>query len=311
MNNVLLERVSDRGFSGRVMPEVPIKYVIVSPVRDEAKFIDRTAQSILKQSIQPSEWVIVDDGSTDETAKIIDRYAAQYSWIRVVHRTNRGYRQSGGGVVEAFNAGYNAITCPDWEFLVKLDGDLIFDERYFEHCLEHFQREDRLGIGGGTIYYLVDGKEHLEEGAPRFPRFGGATKIYRRECWKEIGGLWQAPGWDTIDELKAQMLEWKTETFEDVKIQHQRLTGTAENLWNDLVKNGLARYIAGYHPLFLVATCILRLGNKPYVVRSAGIFWGFMQGYIKHVPQVDDPALIRFVRREQLKRLIGRQTVWN
>jgi len=309
MSNVLVTRDCDQEFSGRVMPEAPVKYVIISPVRDEAKFIALTAQSILRQTIRPSEWIIVDDGSTDETAKIIDQYAAEFPWIHAVHRSNRGFRQSGGGVVEAFNAGYSAITCPDWEFVVKLDGDLIFDEKYFERCFERFRTETRLGIAGGTIYYLVDGEERVEE-CPRF-HVRGATKIYRRECWKEIGGLWQAPGWDTIDELKAQMLEWKTESFEDIKIQHQRQTGTAENLWNDLVKNGLARYIAGYHPLFLVATCVLRLASKPYVVRSAGILWGYIQGYAKNVPRVDDPALIRFVRREQLKRLMGRQTVWN
>jgi glycosyltransferase involved in cell wall biosynthesis len=291
------------------LSDLAIKYVIISPVRDEAKFISRTAESILGQTNRPSEWIIVDDGSTDETARIIDGYASEYPWIRAVHRTNRGFRQSGGGVIEAFNDGYNAITSPDWEFVVKLDGDLIFDEKYFEHCFERFRAESRLGIGGGTIYHLLDGKECLEE-CPRF-HVRGATKIYRRECWKEIGGLWQAPGWDTIDELKAQMLQWKTETFPDIKIQHQRLTGTAENLWNDLVKNGRARYIAGYHPLFLLATCILRLFSKPYIVRSAGLLWGYVQGYIKKVPRVDDPALIRFVRREQLKRLLGRQTVWN
>ena len=78
-----------------------------------------------------------------------------------------------------------------------------------------------------------------------------------------------------------------------------------------LIKNGRARYIAGYHPLFLLATCVLRLFSKPYVVRSAGLLWGYLQGYIKNIPRVDDPALIRFVRREQLKRLLGRQTVWN
>jgi biofilm PGA synthesis N-glycosyltransferase PgaC len=291
------------------MELAPIKYVIVSPVRDEEEFIERTIRSVLAQTIRPAEWVIVDDGSTDQTASIIDRYASEHPWIRVVHRSNRGHRQSGGGVVEAFNDGYHAIACPDWGFLIKLDGDLIFDEAYFQRCFEHFQREERLGVGGGTIYYVEDGQERLEE-CPRF-HVRGATKIYRRKCWEEIGGLWQAPGWDTIDELRAQMLGWKTESFADIKVLHQRLTGTAESLWNDLVKNGMARYVAGYHPLFLLASCTRRLTYKPYLIHSAGLLWGYAKGYIKHVPQVNDPALIRFVRREQLKRLMGRQTIWN
>jgi biofilm PGA synthesis N-glycosyltransferase PgaC len=286
-----------------------IKYVVVSPIRDEEKFIERTIRSVLGQTIRPVEWVIVDDGSTDQTAGIVDRFASEHPWIRVLHRSNRGHRQSGGGVVEAFRDGYDTIQCRDWDFLVKLDGDLVFDRVYFERCLERFGREERLGIGGGTIYHLENGQERVEE-CPRF-HVRGATKIYRRKCWEEIGGLWQAPGWDTIDELKAQMLGWKTETFEEIRVLHQRLTGTAENLWNDLVKNGMARYVAGYHPLFLLASCIRRLAYKPYVKHSAGLLWGYAQGYLKDVPQVNDPALIRFVRREQLKRLMGRQTVWN
>jgi biofilm PGA synthesis N-glycosyltransferase PgaC len=286
-----------------------IKYVIVSPVRDEEKFIERTIRSVLGQAIRPAEWIIVDDGSTDQTAGIVDRYASEHPWIHVVHRSNRGHRQSGGGVVEAFNDGYETIRCRDWDFLVKLDGDLEFDEMYFQNCFERFEREERLGIGGGTICHLENGELRPEE-CPRF-HVRGATKIYRRKCWEEIGGLWQAPGWDTIDELKALMLGWKTETFDDIKVLHQRQTGTAESRWNDLVKNGTARYVAGYHPLFLLASCVLRLTYKPYVIHSAGLLWGYARGYLRDVPQVNDPALIRFVRREQLKRLMGRQTVWN
>jgi poly-beta-1,6-N-acetyl-D-glucosamine synthase len=285
------------------------KYVIVSPVRDEEKFIEGTIQSVLRQTYRPAEWIIVDDGSTDQTPSIIEGYAKAHLWIRIVRRSNRGHRKSGGGVVEAFNDGYKSIACQDWQFLVKLDGDLVFDELYFQRCFEHFQRDERLGIGGGTIYHVLDGRDVVEEN-PRF-HVRGATKVYRRKCWEEIGGLWQAPGWDTIDELRAQMLEWKTETFEEIRLLHQRLTGTAESRWSGLVKNGVARYVAGYHPLFLLASCIRRLTYKPYLVHSAGLLWGYAQGYIRHVPQVNDPALIRFVRREQLKRLMGRQTIWS
>lgn len=291
------------------MANATLKYIIVSPVRDEEQFLEKTIQSVVAQTCRPVEWIIVDDGSTDQTPNIVDRYVSEHSWIRIVHRSNRGHRKSGGGVVEAFNDGYKSIERQDWEFLVKLDGDLVFDELYFRRCFDHFEREQRLGIGGGTIYHVQGDVEQVEE-CPRF-HVRGATKIYRRKCWEEIGGLWPAPGWDTIDELRAQMLGWKTETFDEIKVLHQRLTGTAESLWKNLVKNGLARYAAGYHPLFLLASCIRRLTYKPYLIHSAGLFCGYAKGYIRQVPQVDDPALIRFVRREQLKRLMGRQSIWS
>jgi poly-beta-1,6-N-acetyl-D-glucosamine synthase len=290
------------------MNESHISYVIVTPVRDEEKHIEGTIQSVLQQTIRPAEWMIVDDGSTDRTASIMERYAREHPWIRPVSRANRGFRKSGGGVVEAFYDGYNRLECKNWAFLAKLDGDLIIEPDYFQRCFDHFLREDRLGIGGGTIYHILDGKEQIEA-CPRF-HVRGATKIYRRQCWEAIGGFWQAPGWDTIDEVKAQMLGWTTETFSDVRLLHQRLTGTAESQWADSIKSGLARYVAGYHPLFILASCISRLARKPYVVGSAGLLWGFLKGYINRVPQVDDPALIQFVRSEQLKRLMGKQTVW-
>lgn len=284
------------------------KYVVVTPVRDEEKFIGATLRSVANQTVKPSEWVIVNDGSTDNTASIIDDYARQYPWIRTIHRANRGFRKSGGGVVDAFYDGFNQLQSDDWDFVVKLDGDLILEDNYFQSCFERFSRDKRLGIAGGMIYHILDGKQHLEP-APRF-HVRGATKIYRRECWKAIGGLWRAPGWDTIDEVKAQMLGWVTESFEDILLLQQRPTGTSENLWADMVKGGLARYIAGYHPLFILASCLRNLVRKPYLTGSLALMIGYLKGYVKHVPQVSDPALIRFVRDQQLRRLIGRKTVW-
>src|ERR1019366_2053194 len=116
------------------------KYVVVTPVRDEEKFLEATIRSMVAQTVKPAEWVIVDDGSTDRTASIIDRFAGDFSWIRAVHRTNRGFRKSGGGVVEAFYDGFNRVECQDWEFVVKWDGDLVADDNYFQKCLERFLR---------------------------------------------------------------------------------------------------------------------------------------------------------------------------
>jgi poly-beta-1,6-N-acetyl-D-glucosamine synthase len=284
------------------------QYVIISPIRDEEKFFEETVQSVLGQTIRPSEWVIVDDGSTDRTASIVDRYASEYFWIRALHRTNRGFRKSGGGVVEAFNDGLKILRRDDWDFIVKLDGDLIFAPDYFECCLERFREDPRLGIGGGTIFHVLEGKEEVEKG-PNF-HVRGATKIYRRECWEAIGGLWLAPGWDTIDEVKANMLGWTSRSFPDLRVHHQRLTGTAQSRWKDSVKSGRARYVAGYHPLFIGTSCILRLLRKPYFIGSAGLFYGYVSGYFKHIPRVDDPLLIKYLREQQVRRLLGKETIW-
>lgn len=285
-----------------------ISYIVITPVRDEEKYIHGTVQSMLMQTIRPSEWVIVNDGSSDRTGEILDEYSGQHSWIRVVHRSNRGFRKSGGGVVEAFNDGYRALQTKDWDFIIKLDGDLTFTSNYFEECFQQFEQDKKLGIGGGTIYSFVAGQEQIEE-VPQF-HVRGATKIYRRECWEAIGGLWVAPGWDTIDEVKANMLGWKTRSFPEIRLHQQRPTGTAESKWKDLVKCGRARYVSGYHPLFMLSSCLLRLFRKPFAIGSVGLFYGYFLGYLQRFPRVDDPALINYVRDQQMRRLMGRQTIW-
>ena len=285
-----------------------IQYVIITPVRDEEKHLRNTIESIARQTVLPAKWVIVNDGSSDSTGAIIDAASAEYPWIEGVHRTNRGYRKSGGGVVDAFNDGYRRLEGLVWDFLVKLDGDLSFEPRYFEQCFEKFEREPKLGVGGGAIYNLIDGKAVLES-CPAF-HVRGATKIYRLACWQALGGLLPAPGWDTLDEVKAQMQGWQTRTFPDLVLTHHRMTGAADGAWGGLVKNGRANYICGYHPLFMAAKCAARLIRPPYFWGPLALAYGFISGYIRRIPQVKDRKVIRYLRSQQLMRLMGRQTIW-
>ncbi len=284
------------------------RYVVITPVRDEEKFIEATIECVLRQTILPGKWVIVDDGSTDRTGDLLDEYATQYSWIRVIHRANRGFRKAGGGVMEAFYDGYNSLQCNEWDFIVKLDGDLSFAPEYFEKCFEYFRREPDLGIGGGEIYHVVSEKLKLEE-TPRF-HVRGATKIYRKACWKAIGGLWLAVGWDTIDEVKANMLGWKTYSFSDLHLHHHRVTGTADGLMWDRVKHGKVCYVSGYHPLFVLASCMYRIAQRPYLMGSAAVLYGYVSAYLTHPPRVEDPCYVNYIRGQQIRRLFGMRTIW-
>jgi len=283
------------------------KYVVITPARDEEEFIAHTLESMVSQTIRPKEWILVNDGSSDRTGIIIDGYVSQYEWIRSIHRENRGYRKNGSGVMDAFYDGYNCLNCSDWDFLVKLDGDLSFDSRYFEECSKKFKENQRLGIGGGTLLNLVDWE--LKPEAHPFFHVRGATKIYRRDCWVSIGGLIQAPGWDTVDEVKANMLGWETCTFKDVMVVHHRPTGLADGVWRNAVKSGRANYISGYHPLFMLAKCAKRFGNKKYS-DALGHMYGFLRSYCDGTSQVFDKELIWYLRKEQMKRLFFMKTIW-
>lgn len=285
-----------------------VRYVIITPVRDEEKYIQFTIDSVINQTALPTEWIIVNDGSTDRTGEIVDHAAASYPWIKAVHRENRGFRKAGGGVIDAFYEGYKSLHQRDWDFLVKLDGDLSFQADYFEKCFEKFIVNPKLGVGGGDIYNLIDGHLKLE----RQPYFHvrGATKIYKRDCWKAIGGLMTAPGWDTLDEVKANMLGWTTHSFPKLRVTHHRFTGGADGTWRNAVKNGLSDYICGYHPLFMIIKCLKRFGEKPYVLGAIGLLYGFEKGYLKGVSKVDDQSLIRYLRVQQLKRLCFKESIW-
>lgn len=289
---------------------MPPRYIVITPARNEQDNIDHTIRSMAAQTCRPVRWFIVNDGSTDRTAEIIDAAAREHSWIVPVHRPDRGFRQQGGGVVQAFYAGYERIGAEPWDFLVKFDADLSFEPDYFSRCLQKFSEDAKLGIGGGTICQEVDGR--LECESPGDPAFHvrGATKIYRQTCWQAIGGLLQAPGWDTLDELKSNMLGWTTRSFPDVPLKHHRYTGTADGTWKNYVKFGLANYITGYHPLFMALKCLKRTIEKPYVVGAVGLAWGYCRGWLKHVAQVDDPALIRYIRQQQLNKLLGKPSLW-
>jgi biofilm PGA synthesis N-glycosyltransferase PgaC len=290
------------------MSSLTTTYAVITPVRDEEGYIGLTIECMIQQSVRPVEWVIVDDGSSDRTGAIIDGYARQYPWIHVHHRPNRGFRKAGGGVVEAFNDGYNSLGCRNWDFIVKFDGDLSFHPDYFQKCFDYFEQEPGLGIGGGGIYHVVDEQEHLEP-CPAF-HVRGATKIYRKACWEALGGLWPAPGWDTFDEVKANRLGWSTRSFSDLRLTHHRVTGTADGIWAGLVKNGRANYICGYHPLFMLGKCVRRVFGRPYIIGSIALAYGFLTGYWKRIPQVNDPLTIAYLRRQQLGRLSGAATIW-
>lgn len=287
------------------------RYLVISPVRNEEEFLQRTIDSMVAQSLHPLQWIIVDDGSADETARIAQAAARQHSWIAVVQRSDRGFRQAGGGVMDAFYDGYNLIRNHPWQFLVKLDGDLSFSPDYFRDCLRRFEMEPKLGIGGGRICKTVGG--NLEPESKIDPAFHvrGATKIYRRECWEEIGGLIRAPGWDTVDEVKANMLGWTTETFTDLQLLHYRPAGEAYGQWSNLIKNGRANYVAGYHPVFMFLKCVRRFFEKPYFIGGIGLWVGFASAYFTRVPQLAEKDTIRYFRRQQMNRLLGRKNLWS
>lgn len=284
------------------------KYVLITPVRNEEAFLEKIIVSVINQTVRPVEYIIVNDGSSDRTGEIIDNYCSKYNWIRGVHRQDRGFRKWGGGIIEAFYDGFNALNCQDWEFMSKMDGDLSFDPEYFAEAFNKFRENPNIGIGGGVLYIYKNGRRILES-HPKFHVRGG-VKIYRRKCWEDIGGLWVGPGTDAVDEVKANMLGWTTMSFFDLHLIHHRPTSTSWGFWGGLTKAGHADYVYGSHPAFLMAKMLRRLFKRPYFIGSIALVYGYLKAFIQRCPQVDDPELIKYLRGQQLARLMGKKSIW-
>jgi glycosyltransferase involved in cell wall biosynthesis len=278
-------------------------YVVITPVRNEAEFIEKTLLSMCQQTISPVEWVIVNDGSTDETADIVARYAAQHAWIRLVNRQDRGARQRGRGVIEAFYAGHATLACPDYDLIVKLDGDLSFEPTYFESLLREFASNPRLGIAGGGVYERLDGEHWVLQAARHHVR--GPTKVYRRACFDAIGGLVPALGWDGVDEWKALMLGWEVQSFLELKVCHYRWTGAATGALKSRVEQGYGAHYMSYHPLFTVARGVRYMFVRPYLVGGIVFIAGYLVAWLRGQPRLSDPSLNRYIRRAQMKQLVG------
>lgn len=283
-------------------------YVVVTPARNEAEYIGRTVSSMLKQTVLPQRWVVVDDGSTDDTAAIVAEATGDVDWVELVRRADRGHRSAGTGVMAAFNEGRAQLGALDWEFLVKLDGDLEFGEDYFERCLAEFAADPTLGITGGTVYDVYPDRISHDP-HPQF-HVRGATKMYRRDCWNDIDGLIVAPGWDTLDEVKANQLGWTTRTLPEPPIYQLRPTGEASGTWSNWSKNGAAAYKSGYHPAFVVARAGRRLIKPPSIVAPTALVWGYAKAWVTKIDRVDDPELLRYVKQQQWNRLLGRDSMW-
>jgi len=288
----------------------PLNFVVITPVRNEEGRIPATIRAMFSQTLRPAQWIIVDDGSSDRTPRIIGEAAEKNPWLQLLRRPDRGFRRPGTGVMEAFHDGFREIREARWDYLVKLDADLSFERDYFEKCFERFQTDPKLGIGGGVVCCEIAGVPVPESrGDPAF-HVRGATKIYRRACWDAIGGLIKTTGWDTMDEVKANMLGWRTASFPGLQVVQSRKTGGADGIWRNYFKNGRANYVVGYHPVFMAAKCLKRLGERPFGLVALALACGFVSGYLGRISRPEDRKVIGYLRRQQFLALLGRDCLW-
>ena len=280
-------------------------YVLISPCRNEAEFLQQTLDTVIAQSIRPMKWVIVDDGSSDGTPHILAEYARRHDWIEIVTRTDRGRRSVGPGVIEAFYSGYETINPDDYNYLCKLDLDLRLPPHYFEILMERMEANQRIATCSGKAYIEEEG--HLISERHGDETSLGMTKFYRVSCFKAIGGFVREVMWDGIDCHRCRMKGWIACSWDEPELRfiHLRPMGSSQqNIYTGRMRHGYGQYFMGTSLLFMTASAIYRINEKPYVLGSLAILWGWIRSALQGKPKYNDLEFRRFLRRYQMRALL-------
>jgi glycosyltransferase involved in cell wall biosynthesis len=291
-----------------------LNYVLITPARNEAAFLERTIKSVLGQTVLPLRWVIVSDGSTDGTNDILAKYSAQSCWIETVIRSPRVGRHF-AGKVQAFNAGYQRMHDLEYDVIGSLDADISVDDPdYFAFLLSQFDRDPQLGVAGapfreGAVQYdyRFSRKEHVS----------GACQLFRRECFEAIGGYLplKMGAIDLVANVTARMKGWRTETFPEKFCVHQRQMGSAkDHVVRAMFKSGYGDYRVGVHPTWQLLRSMYQMSRKPIFLGGFLLLSGYFWAMITRAPKPVTAEFVNFRRKEQkqwlkdyFQRAVGRR----
>ncbi|MCB9301028.1 MAG: glycosyltransferase family 2 protein [Lewinellaceae bacterium] len=282
-----------------------MRYILIMPAYNEEHFIGRALDAIARQTLLPKRLIVVNDGSTDRTAEVVQGFAEKYPWIRLVNNDKKEQRAAGSKVVRAFYLGFQTID-EDYDFLVKFDADLEVPEDYFERMAALFQGEPHLGIAGGTIAIEQDGKWVYENFSDE-DHVKGAFKSYRRQCFEDIGGLRASIGWDTADELLARYHNWTIRVDPGLQVRHYRPLGAETGSVKIRVKVGNGMYRLRYGFIITLISAI-KAGylNKPYGLTGLAVLWGWLQSWIKREDYIVTAEEGEFIRKFRRSRMMGK-----
>jgi len=281
------------------------RYVIISPVRDEEKYLNDTIDCIINQTEKPVKYILVDDGSTDKTGDIIQDAAKKCPWIVYVPRINRGERKVGAGVIEAFYEGLNEIRTSDYDYICKMDGDLTIGSKYFEALFNIFEHDPYLGSASGKLF-LDQGNGKLVEERISDESVLGGVLCSRKKCFEDIGGFVRQVMWDGIAYHRSRMAGWRTRSFRDpdLMIYDHRLMGSShKSIYHGRIRWGWGQYFMGSHPLYILAVGLYRMMERPFIIGGILIVLGYLKGWMTHAPRYEYPGFRDSLHAWQLERL--------
>jgi glycosyltransferase involved in cell wall biosynthesis len=280
-----------------------MNYVLVTPARNEQAFIAQVLDSVVAQTLLPARWVIVDDGSTDRTAEIVESYAQRYPWIELVRRPQHLDR-SFAGKVHAFNAGLERVQSLDFEIIGNLDGDLSFDHDYLEFLMRKFSEDPRLGVAGTP--FIENGYDSAKDSFEGENHVAGGCQLFRRQCLEDVGGYTpnRAGGIDWIAVTTARMKGWRTRSFSEKRFNHYRTLGTAERgVLAALFSYGEKDYYLGNSPIWEIFRVVYRITKQPVLTGGVALLAGYSWAALRRIKRPVSGDLMHFHRKEQMKKL--------
>jgi glycosyltransferase involved in cell wall biosynthesis len=281
-----------------------MRYVLITPARNEETFIAKTLDSMVAQTAPPERWVVVDDGSDDRTAEIVARYAERYPWIELVRRP-RHIDRSFAGKVHAFNAGLERVRSLEFDVIGNLDADLSFDPEYLSFLMQKFAQDPKLGVAG-TPFTEDGGYDTARDSFEGENYVAGGCQLFRHRCFEEIGGYVanRAGGVDWIAVMSARMKGWKVQSFPEKRFHHYRSLGTAQkSALRASFEYGERAYYLGGSPLWNLFRCFHRMTKRPFILGGMTLMAGYCWAAIRRVERPVVPEMIRFHRREQMLKL--------
>lgn len=279
-------------------------YVLITPAHNEEVFIEKTIESVIRQTVLPLKWVIVDDGSTDRTASIVERYLPDHSWMELLKRPRRLDRTFAGKAY-AVREGCERVASLPYEVIGNLDADISFDPDHFEFLLRRFAEKPSLGVAG-TVFREDGGYSSESDSFEGPTHVAGQCQLFRRECWERIGGYvpHRAGGVDWIAVITARMLGWKTQSFREKSFFHHRHLGTAEcSVLSSSFSYGEKDYYLGGHPVWELCRVAYRFIKPPYLVGGLTLAAGYSWAFLRRAPRPVSPQLMGFHRKEQMAKL--------
>ena len=278
-------------------------YVLITAAKDEAELIGEVIERVAAQTVLPSLWVIVDDGSTDRTAEIVGEFATRYPWIRLSSSGERNGRNF-GSQYKAIQAGYASVRQLDFDYLAVQDADQAPGQPdYYEEALRYLAETPSAGMVSGLVYERPTGQWEYRRSNSDDSTAGSA--IFRRECFEGMGGYTPLTygGSDWLAQLKARMAGWKVSTLPTLKLFHYRPSSSAGGVWRGRFREGIMDASFGSHPLFQILKCTRRLASQPYLIGAVLRFSGYAFQTLKQNDYVLSQAEVDYLRREQLAKI--------